>query len=122
MKKTGYDFKSGITTSRTKTAKAATSAVVVTNVPGGFTKFQLPVFMSKPSQLFVSVGAPNTEVAEHSHDEGDGFRYIVSGSIIFDGTELTSGDWMFIPAGKKYSMKVGPLGATMMYCYQCCCA
>ena len=45
---------------------------------------------------------PGTEVPEHSHDEGDGFRYIVSGSIIYNGQELlAAGDWMFIPKGKK---------------------
>lgn len=58
----------------------------------------------------------------HSHDEGDGFRFIVSGSILFDGRELHAGDWMFIPKGKTYSFKVGRSGVGICYCYACCCA
>lgn len=120
-KKAGFDWKRSITTSQNPAAKAAAAELSVSNVPGGFKKFMLPVYLDKPSQLFVSVGAPDTEVPRHSHDEGDGIRYIVSGSIIYDGKELHSGDWMFIPAGKPYSFKVGPRGVTMFYCYECCC-
>jgi hypothetical protein len=122
IKEAGFDFKSKITTSRDAAANEATRKLMVSNVPGGFKKFQLPLYMDKPSQLFVSIGAPDAEVPEHSHDEGDGIRYIVSGSIIYNGQELTAGDWMFIPAGMKYSLRVGPRGAHMFYCYQCCCA
>ena len=45
----------------------------------------------------------------------------MSGSIIYKGNELVAGDWMYIPQGVKYSFKVGPNGARMGYCYQCCC-
>lgn len=120
--KIGFDWQTRITTSRDPNAKSAVSLLRVANVPAGFTKFQLPVFMRQPSQLFVSVGVPDTDVPEHSHDEGDGFRYIVAGSIIYDGKELAAGDWMYIPARKRYAFKVGPYGATMLYCYECCCA
>lgn len=120
--KSRFEFKSKITTSRDAAAKAATDYLLVSNVPGGFKKFQLPVLMEKPSQLFVSIGAPDTEVPEHSHDEGDGFRYIVSGSVIYNSQELTAGDWMYIPAGQKYSLRVGSRGVHMCYCYCCCCA
>jgi hypothetical protein len=37
----------------------------------------------------------------------------MSDSIIFDGRELTAGDWMHIPKGVRYSFKVGPKGATI---------
>jgi quercetin dioxygenase-like cupin family protein len=120
--KAGFKFKSKITTSKDKGAIAATEALLVSNVPGGFKKFQLPVLIDGPSQIFVSVGAPDAKVPSHSHDEGDGLRYIVSGSIIYEGKELTAGDWMYIPKGKKYSLQIGPKGATMFYCYRCCCA
>ena len=122
LSKAGAGRAGEILTSRDDAMRKATKLLQVQNIPGGFTKWQLPVFMDCRSQLFVSVGAPGTDVPEHSHDEGDGFRYIVSGSIIYNGQELVQGDWMFIPKGKKYSIKVGERGTTMCYCYCCCCA
>jgi hypothetical protein len=94
----------------------------VKNVPSGFSKYQLPVYLDKPSQLFMSFGAPNTDVPEHSHDEGDGIRFIMWGSVEYNGQTLSGGDWMFIPAGTQYRMRVGPHGAGICYCYCCCCA
>lgn len=111
-----------VLTSRDPEALEATRLLTVSNVPGGFTKWQLPVLLERPSQLFVTVAAPGAAVEEHSHDEGDGIRFIAGGSIVFEGFELSAGDWMFIPAGARYSFKVGALGAVMCYCYCCCCA
>lgn len=122
LKKSGYDYAAGITTSADPKAQAALQELLVSNIPGGFKKFQLPLFFSKPTQVFLSIGAPDTEVPEHSHTEGAGLRFIVAGSVFFEGKELRAGDWMFIPAGKSYSLKVGPQGATLFYCYECCCA
>ena len=92
-----------------------------TNIPAGFTKWELPVYLDKPSLMYISIGNPGVSVPEHSHDEGDGIRFIASGSIEYKGKELHAGDWMFIPAKTKYSFNVGPIGATMFYCYCCCC-
>jgi hypothetical protein len=111
-----------VITSKDAEVRDAQTLLMVTAIPGGFTKWQLPVYLDSPSQLFISVGEPNVEVPEHSHSEGDGIRFIASGSIVYNGNELTAGDWMFIPAGMPYSFRVGPLGATMCYCYCCCCA
>ena len=73
----------------------------MSNVPGGFTKWQLPVLLTRPSQMFVTVAEPGLKVGEHSHDEGDGIRFIAGGSITFEDKELSGGDWMFIPAGNR---------------------
>ena len=94
-----FCFKSKISTSLDTAARKATGGLMVTNVPGGFKKFQLPLYLDKASQLFVSVGTPDTKVPIHSHDEGDGFRYISAGSIIYDGQELKAGDILFSIAG-----------------------
>lgn len=102
--------------------KLAYSTLNVENVPEGFTKTMLPVFFEDATTLYISSGAPGAVVPEHSHDEGDGIRFMISGSIEYGDKELTEGDWMFVPAGAKYSFKVGPRGATMFYCYSCCCA
>jgi len=122
VEKVGLDA-SGILTSRDKPVREAARLLAVKNVPdGGFHKWQLPVYLEEPSQLFITVAEPGAEAPEHSHDEGDGIRFIVSGSIHFDGKELTAGDWMYVPAKRRYSFKVGNLGAVMCYCYCCSCA
>jgi hypothetical protein len=113
----------GVLTSRDPEVREALSLLEVSNVPdGAFRKWQLPVYLSQPSQLFVTVAEPDVEVGEHSHDEGEGIRFIAGGSIVYEGKELAPGDWMYIPAGARYSFKVGPRGAVMCYCYCCSCA
>ena len=116
--------KKGIVTSRDSGIKSLVDALKVTNIPAGFHKWQLPVaFHGGPgTQFFISTGGPNIDVPAHSHDEGDGMRIILSGSIHYNGMELVPGDWMFIPKGTAYSIKTGMLGASLIYCYQCCCA
>lgn len=111
-----------IITSRDDTVrKLAYDLLAVKNVPDGFTKTRLPVFFDGATTLYISSAAPGAKVPKHSHDEGDGIRFMIGGSIHFDRFELTQGDWMFIPAGVPYEFEVGPQGATMAYCYQCCC-
>jgi hypothetical protein len=116
-----HDLRQKVITSRDPRIRHVTDKLETSNVPKGFKKWQLPVYQDGPTQMFISVGAPDVEVASHSHDEGDGFRYIASGSVVYDGHELTAGDWMFIPKGMPYSLKIGAMGATMFYCHQCCC-
>jgi hypothetical protein len=110
-----------IVTSRDKIAKSLKDSLPVANVPDGFSKWQLP-FVMGPSQLFITVAKGGAKVGKHSHDDGDGIRFITNGSVIYNGITLSAGDWMFIPKGVPYSMEIGPDGATMCYCYCCCCA
>lgn len=111
-----------IITSRDDNVLQSLDELEVTNIPDGFKKWQLPVYFEKATSMYISAAGPDVKVPEHSHDEGDGIRVIISGSIKYKGKELTSGDWMFIPAGKKYSFEVGSKGVIMFYCYACCCA
>jgi|SRR6185369_3005684 hypothetical protein len=120
-KKAGVDLMSEIFTSREASVRKLTRALETKNIPGGFTKFQLPVALGR-TQLFLTSAPPNVKVPKHSHNDGAGVRFIVAGSITFNGQELSAGDWMFIPKGRPYQFEVGPLGATMFYCYECCCA
>jgi len=115
------DTKSRIVTSRDPQVLQLRKTLETSNIPSGFQKWQLPVYLSKPSHLFATIAEPGAKVGSHSHNEGEGIRFIVSGSIIYNGQELTAGDWMFIPAGVPYSFEVGPYGAMMCYCYCCCC-
>lgn len=122
LKKAKVSLGKGILTSRDKDVQAASNALQVGNVPDGFQKWQLPIHLDSPSQLFISTAKANAKVPAHSHNDGDGIRFIIAGSIIYRGVELTAGDWMFIPKGTSYSFEVGKLGASMCYCYCCCCA
>ncbi|MDX8435941.1 hypothetical protein RFN25_21180 [Mesorhizobium abyssinicae] len=122
LAKVGHKMNSRILTSRDKEAVALCNLLGVPReqLPAGFTKWQLPFYLDG-GQFFITATAPNAEVGEHSHDN-DGVRFIMSGSVYYDGIELNAGDWMYIPKDKRYSLKVGPLGASMCYCYCCCCA
>lgn len=111
-----------IVTSRSRVAQDLKDALTVSNVPDGFTKWQLPISFRCETLTFLSFAAPNTKVPRHSHKEGPGIRVIISGSMSYDGTELTTGDWMYIPAGMEYDFEVGPMGVGMFYCYCCSCA
>src|SRR5262245_43676906 len=114
------DVSKRVMTSQDEEAKRLQKALSVSSVPDGFEKWQLPFVFDK-GQFFVSIGKPNATAGEHAHTEGDGIRFIMKGSIVYDGKELNAGDWMFIPKSVRYSIKVRPKRATKGYCYQCCC-
>jgi hypothetical protein len=95
---------------------------IVSNIPTGFYKVMLPFATSGPATFYISSAGPGVKVPRHSHDEGDGIRLIISGSIVHEGKELLEGDWMYLPAKAQYEFVVGPRGVSMFYCYQCCCA
>ena len=118
----GHKMDSGILTSRDREAVQLCNLLGVPKdeLPHGFTKWQLPFYL-EGGQFFITTAQPGAHVGEHSHDS-DGVRFIMSGSVYFDGIELNAGDWMFIPKGEAYSLKIGPMGANMCYCYPCCCA
>jgi hypothetical protein len=87
--------------------------------PDGWLSWQLPAYLkSKTSTFFLSAGAPGAILPGHAHEFGQ-FRIVLSGGVIFNGVELRSGDWMYIPAGKPYSLtaSLNPGGATTHYMY-----
>lgn len=134
LKKTGIKIGKRVVTSRDKDMQLLRERLVVTNVPSGFSKYQLPVTLrcvdamsatgtdADGVQFFVTIAQPNSKVNTHSHNEGAGLRMIAGGSILFKKQELTAGDWMYIPKGVPYEFQVGPQGAIICYCYCCCCA
>ncbi len=120
LKEVCVDTSEQIMTSRDEIAVKLQRAMTVRNIPDGFEKWQLP-FVMEPTQLFITRALPGAKANRHAHEEGDGIRFIVQGSIVYRGQELSAGDWMFIPAGKDYEFEAGPHGALMCYCYACCC-
>ena len=97
------------------------SDLQVTNIPSGFSKTMLPFFTDGAATFYLSSGAPGSVVPRHSHEEGAGVRFIVSGSIRYGDQILREGDWMLMPAGAEYEFTVGQTGVTMIYCYRCTC-
>jgi hypothetical protein len=117
-RKVGFDVNKRIVTSRDKVALKLRDSLRTSNIPNGFRKWQLPMTI-EGAFMFISVAPPNAKVPEHAHKDGAGLRFIASGSVKYKGQELTEGDWMYIPKGKRYSFETGPLGATIFYCYAC---
>jgi len=120
LQETGFEVSNQVITSQDKGVNKVLNLLAGDNVPEGFKKWQLP-FIFEKGQFFISVAQPDIYVPKHSHDSGDGIRFIVSGSVYYEDKELRAGDWMYIPQGAPYEMKVGNYGATMAYCYACCC-
>lgn len=120
LAETNIELGSRILTSRDADVVKACNLLAVDQAPKGFIKWQLPFFL-EGGQFFITSANPGANIGEHTHPD-EGVRFIISGSIEYDGIELNAGDWMFIPKDKSYSFKVGPHGASMFYCYPCCCA
>jgi len=114
----------GLTLSETVTSRSprmdeVTYAMRRRNQPDGWLSWQLPAYLkSKTSTFFLSAGAPGAILPGHAHEFGQ-FRIVLSGGVIFNGVELKSGDWMYIPAGKPYSLtaSLNPGGGTTHYMY-----
>jgi mannose-6-phosphate isomerase-like protein (cupin superfamily) len=90
------------------------------NLPPGIQSWQLPVFLSGDKEsvfFFLTSAEPGAIVPSHSHKR-DLFRIVISGSIITNGIELKSGDWMFVPSGVSYEYRAGlNPGAIVWHCY-----
>ena len=89
------------------------------DMPPGIQSWQLPFVLGESGSVFffLTVAEPGAVVPSHSHKR-DLFRIVVSGSIIVNGTELKSGDWMFVPSGVPYGYSAGlNPGAVVWHCY-----
>jgi hypothetical protein len=62
---------------KSKEATAAIGQLNIKNISSEFYKFSLPFYTDGPATFYMSFGAPNTAVPEHSHDEGDGITIIM---------------------------------------------
>lgn len=87
-------------------------------MPQGWNTWQLPVYMKNgTSFFFIQECETGAELPRHGHNV-DQLRVVMSGRVTINGKELGAGDWMFIPAGAKYSMKaISNAGPVILYCY-----
>lgn len=114
----GLDTKNRIITSRDTAILPLIEKLRANIMPLGFEQYQLPLLLpSENTMYFITVGQPKAKFPEHRHTYDDGLRVIISGSIIYDGTELIAGDWMFVPRGSSYTFEVGDAGCTVFHAY-----
>jgi hypothetical protein len=122
LAKNGLDLNRHIITSRDKSAKAFNKSLSIKSAPQGFTKSRLPFFMEcEGVNFYISSAAPGVRVGTHSHEHGPVVRFVLEGSITFRNTEYSTGDWIYLPEGAKYSFEVGNRGASFILLYCCCC-
>lgn len=58
----------------------------------------------------VTVAGPGSDIGPTVHLDGDAVRFVLSGSVWFRGKELGPGEWLLIPAGAGYRLRVGYRG------------
>jgi hypothetical protein len=114
LKELGLTFGDKIVTSRDSFMPALLKKLRKTTLPDGFEQWQLPIVLGGagdcPVMLFMTIGHPNAKVLNHRHKNDSLFRIVLSGSIIYKGTELFAGDWIYIPRGHRYSFTAGRFG------------
>ena len=76
-----------------------------TNLPPGWTGYQIPIFLLQkpPTFFFYQEAEAGAELPGHSHGVNQ-IRIVVSGGMVFDDRTLHAGDWMFIPANVQYTI------------------
>ena len=108
-----------IVTSRTPGWDQARYELHREGMPPGWETWQLPVYLlGRPSFFFISACAPGAVLPNHGH-QVDQVRVVLSGGMIYNGQELKSGDWMYIPKRAKYTLtaSLNPGGCSIFYCY-----
>ena len=114
LQKAGLDLEQGIITSRDPRVQALREELRIPAAAEGFEMWQLPITL-RHALLFLSVARPGAAMPEHGHAGRTVFRLVISGSIVYEDTELTAGDWMYVPKGHRYAFRAGPSGATLLY-------
>jgi hypothetical protein len=88
------------------------------NMPPGWDTWQLPFYLLGPvTFFFISSSAPGAILPTHGHDVAQ-VRIVLSGGLIFEHTELKTGEWMYIPPKVEYSLtaSLNP-GCVHLYAY-----
>jgi hypothetical protein len=91
-----------VVTSRDKGMDDIRFELMREGMPPGFVQWQLPIVFGAGTFAFLTVSEPGAVVPTHKHKR-DLFRIVLSGSIITDGIELKTADWMYVPKGVPYS-------------------
>lgn len=70
----------------------------------GWQSWMLPSYLIyRVTFFFLQVVQPGAVLPVHAHEVAQ-FRMVLSGSILYRGGELKSGDWIYTPPGAEYSL------------------
>lgn len=102
------------------------------DMPDGWYSWQLPIYLlnRRVTFFFLQTALPGTILPSHAHDVAQ-YRFVISGALIYTapaekgskperGVELKAGDWIYTPAGAKYTLSVGTNPGQIYhggYCY-----
>jgi hypothetical protein len=91
-----------VVTSRDKGMDDVRFELMREGMPEGFVQWQLPFVFGPGAFAFLTKAEPGAIVPTHKHRRNL-FRIVLWGSIITDGIELKTADWMYVPKGVPYS-------------------
>lgn len=106
LRKNKVSFGKGVITSRDRGMAAVMRDLKRSGMPKGVETTQIPIVFGHYLLAFISTLDPGTIVPEHEHAVGV-FRVVIEGELIFGRKTLLPGDWMFVPAGTRYSIRSG---------------
>ena len=114
-----FDQAATVLTSRDRLATTLMNALPAAGLEPGFHGQLIPIVFGAGIALNVLASA-DTTTEPHSHDT-DGFHKILNGTMRVSvpdqdlEVDLGPGDWVWIPAGVRYRLKVGPEGCEWYY-------
>lgn len=109
---------SGITLSTDEAVRKAAQRLVSSHVPAGFSQHQIPAILAGSDTMhFLTRAEPHADFPEHVHQDDDGLRLVIAGSITFRGTVLGPGDWFHVPRGEAYAFTAGDEGCLLYHVY-----
>ncbi|TWU43676.1 hypothetical protein Poly51_61980 [Rubripirellula tenax] len=122
LEEAGFEFKGkDVVTSRDEGMQKLRDLLKREHMPDGFQQWQLPIILGskdRPVMPFITVGEPKAVVPKHVHRNDCLLRIVLSGSLVHDSrVEMTTGDWIYMPAGVPYTFTVGDYGCVMMHLY-----
>lgn len=106
----------GVITSRDPGIAKVTRSLKQKGSPDGVEQWLVPIVLGPDAEVlcFFSHIQPGVVVPTHSHVHST-FRVVISGDLKFGRKTLKQGDWMYVPAGVKYSFKAGKHGVCPCY-------
>jgi len=115
----GFEQATTVFTSRDTLATTLMNALPAEGLAPGFQGQLIPIVFGAGIGLNVLASA-GTTTGPHSHNT-DGFHQILNGTMRVSvpdqdlEVDLGPGDWVFIPAGVRYRLEVGPEGCEWCY-------
>ena len=103
-----------VITSRDKIAIDAMNNMASFGKIRGFHSWQLP-FSFPDANCFITIGEPGLEVPQDLNFPANQLKVVLRGSISYEGMDLISGEWIYIPNGRNCDFKAGLEGVVVIF-------